>query len=127
MDRSLGFALTGLALLASSSARAQDLAPDKSVEAPSPPAPATRSGALWAALASWKKGTALEVVLAASGYAFRATACANDCPCIEWREEALSVASAASAFGVADTELDLAKTPPEVGFAAIKEAIAAGR
>ena len=105
---------------------AQELAPDKSVTAPAPPAPASRSAALWAALSSFHK-VALEDVLAASGYAFRATACANDCPCIEWREEALAVGPAATVFGIADSELDLAKTPVEAGFTAIKTAIGAGR
>jgi HEAT repeat protein len=115
-------ALLGLAF----EARAQELTPDKSVTAPAPPAPASRSGALWAALSSFQKA-ALEDVLAASGYAFRATACANDCPCIEWREEALAVGPAATVFGIADTELDLAKTPVDAGFTAIKASIDAGR
>src|SRR5580658_4451145 len=122
----LSYSLLLVVLLLASSARAQD-APDKSVDAPPPPAPASRSGALWAALSSFRKGTALEDVLAASGYAYRATACADDCPCIEWREEALSVLPAATILGLTDAELDLAKNSPEVAFAAIKESIAAGR
>src|SRR5581483_7221299 len=122
-----GAALAAAILLGAGRASAQELAPDKQVEASAPPAPASRSGALWAALAASEKGLALEDVLAASGYAFRATACANDCPCIEWREEALAVAPAAHAFGWLDAELDLAHADLDAAFATIKTAIAAGR
>src|SRR5581483_6392997 len=122
-----GAALAAAILLGAGRASAQELAPDKQVEASAPPAPASRSGALWAALAASEKGLALEDVLAASGYAFRATACANDCPCIEWREEALAVPQAARAFGWVDSELDLAHTDAESAFQSLKGEIAAGR
>lgn len=121
------FRLTLVLSLLAGHSHAQDLTPDKSVDAPTPPAPASRSGALWAALTTCQKGTNLEEVLAASGYAFRATACANDCPCIEWREESLSVAHAAHALGWADQETDLAHADLEVAWKIVKSQVDAGR
>jgi HEAT repeat protein len=116
-----------LVLALPGAARAQDPAPDKTVSVAAPPTPASRPGALWAALASADATIALEDVLAVSGYAFRATDCADDCPCIESREDALSVAPTANAFGWTDTVVDLAKASVDAGFAAIKESIGAGR
>src|SRR2546423_6383973 len=121
------FVLVLVLVLVLGRSHAQDSSPDKSVDAPPPPAPASRSAALWSALSTCQKGIALDEVLAASGYAFRATACANDCPCIEWREEFLSVALAARAFGWADAEIDLARADPAVAFETIKTAVSAGR
>ncbi|HZV00562.1 MAG TPA: HEAT repeat domain-containing protein [Planctomycetota bacterium] len=115
-----------LALVLALDARGQE-APDKSVDCPTAPLPASRSGALYAALATARNGITLDDVLAATGYAFRATACANDCPCIEWREEATSIAKGARVFGCEVEEVDLARVPWEQAFGRIKDSIDAGR
>jgi HEAT repeat protein len=116
-------------LVAPHEARAQDekLAPDRVVEAPFPPSPGSRSGALWAALASATSGVAVDDVLAATGFAFHATVCANDCPCIEWREDALGIAPAARAFGFDTDDLDLTRTSPDIAFGRIKASLDSGR
>src|SRR5579872_7045721 len=115
-----------LVFVLSAVGKAQDLTPDKSVDCPTAPLPASRSGALFAALATTQKGVALDDVLAATGYAFRATACANDSPCIEWREEANSIAKGARVFGCEVEEVDLARVPFEQAFLRLKESIQAG-
>ena len=126
--RAAALLLPATILAAALVARAQDekLAPDRVVEAPFPPQPGSRSGALWAALASATSGVAVEDVLAATGYAFHATVCANDCPCIEWREDALGIAPAARSFGFETDDLDLTRHHPNVAFGRIKASLDSG-
>jgi HEAT repeat protein len=101
--------------------------PDRSVACPPVPAPGGEADALWAALVPGAPDLALEDVLAVSGFAFRATECANDCACREWREEALSIPAAARTLGVEAERIDLSRVPPEVAFKRLHASLQAGR